>query len=49
MVDVSLLLTLVLTRRFWARELVSMGRVSRRRRTQWIGLRRPDDLLFNGI
>jgi hypothetical protein len=49
MVDVLLLLTLVLRRRFWARELVLMGRVGRRRRTQWIGLRRPDDLVFNGI
>lgn len=49
MVDVLLLSTLVLRRACWARELVSMGRVGRRRRTQWIGLRRPDDLLYNGI
>lgn len=47
MVVVFLLSTLVLRRRFWARELVSMGRVGRRRRTQWIGLRRPDDLSCN--
>jgi hypothetical protein len=43
--------TLSLRRRFWARELCFDKPSSgvREARTQWIGLRRPDDLVFNGI